>query len=97
MERKILPWILLEKKINNRKFKTFALWECDDIPAVNKWELNKDVQKSDQLHQIMNILFRVILLFGHNKPASKRCLRLKVSSTSLKVFFTSFGSRAVVL
>lgn len=33
----------------------------------------------------------------HNNPASKRFLRLKVSSTSLKVFFTSFWSRAVVL
>lgn len=33
----------------------------------------------------------------HNNPASNRFLRLKDSSTSLKVFFTSFWSRAVVL
>jgi len=44
----------------------------------------------------MNILFKANASI-HNKPASKRFLRLKVSSTSLKVFFTSFWSSAVVL
>ena len=44
----------------------------------------------------MSILFEANSS-SHSKPASKRFLRRKVSSTSLKVFFTSFWSSAVVL
>lgn len=39
----------------------------------------------------------MLIEFDHNKPASERCLLLKVSSTSLNVFLTSFWSSAVVL
>lgn len=50
-----------------------------------------------QLFNVQNLTDSKKLFFVHNKPASKRFLRLNVSSTSLKVFFTSFWSRAVVL
>ena len=72
--------INLEIKIN----KSILIFSIPESPSIPK------IWSPLQCKNIVIPFYNIVWFSAHNKPASKRFLRLKVSSTSLKVFFTTF-------